>query len=372
MARALQLARRGQGRVEPNPMVGCVLVGNGRVLAEGFHRYYGGPHAEVEALRRAAKAGVRGVRGCTAYVTLEPCNHHGKTPPCTEALIAAGVGRVIAAHRDPFPQVAGNGFRRLREAGVEVASGLLADEAAELNAPFLTRVVSGRPYVIAKWAQSLDGKIATPQGDSKWISGEPARRLVHRLRARVDAIAVGLNTVLADDPQLTARDVPLRRVAARVVFDSRLRIPRDARLVATALATPTWVMTTHDAFGRNASRVKSLTSRGVEVIPCRSAKGRVAIPDALKKLAQRGCTNLLVEGGSELFGAFQDAGAVDELMVFTAPVILGGRAARTPIAGLGAGRVAQAVRLRQCRTKRVGNDLLTVARLTTPPLQLPC
>lgn len=360
MSRALQLARRGQGYVEPNPMVGCVLVRGGAVVGEGFHHRFGGPHAEVEALRVA-----RGkARGAVAYVTLEPCDHTGKTPPCTRALIEARVAGVVAAHRDPFPEVAGRGFATLRRAGLEVRTGLLAEEAAELNAPFLTRVLHHRPFVIAKWAQSLDGKIATRTGESKWITGPQARREVHRLRGRVDGVAVGINTVLVDDPMLNAREVKTARVATRIVFDSRLRIPLRCRLVSTAREIPTVVLTTRSGVQESGIKRHKLVQRGVAVVACRSRQGQPSLADALRRLADLGMTNLLVEGGGELIGTFMDADYVDEGRVFTAPLIIGGRAAPGGCAGRGVARMGQAARPWSVVRRRRGDDVLTVARFT--------
>ncbi|HRX83834.1 MAG TPA: bifunctional diaminohydroxyphosphoribosylaminopyrimidine deaminase/5-amino-6-(5-phosphoribosylamino)uracil reductase RibD [Phycisphaerae bacterium] len=360
MQRALRLAARGRGRVEPNPMVGCVLVRKGRVIAEGYHRRYGGPHAEVDALSRAGA----GARGATAYVTLEPCSHHGKTPPCADALIAAGVARVIAACGDPFPEVAGRGLARLRRAGIAVEVGLLADEARELNAPFLTRVLLGRPYVILKWAQSADGKIATRTGDSQWISGPESRRLVHRLRARMDAVIVGSRTARADDPQLTARDVPVTRVARRVVFDSQLSTPRTARLVTTARETPTLMLTTRVG-GASRKRLQ-LERSGVEIVVCRARKGHVDVDDALQRLAALGITNVLVEGGGALLGAFIDRQLADEAWVFTAPVVIGGRGAVASCGGDGALTVAAALHAQRVVHRVLGGrDALMQLRLTT-------
>lgn len=363
MKRALVLARKGQGRVEPNPMVGCVLVRRNRIVGEGYHRVFGGPHAEVEALRDAGSK----ARGAVAYVTLEPCSHHGKTPPCAEAIIHAGVAGVVAAHDDPFPEVSGRGFRLLRQAGIEVRSGLLADEAAELNAPFLTRVLLNRPYVIAKWAQSLDGKIATRSGDSKWITGPEARRFAHRVRARVDAVVVGIGTVLADDPMLDARDVPVRRIATRVVFDSGLRVPSSARLIQTAGEFPTFVVATVDAIRRSGRKVERLKAQGVEVIGCRALGGRVSVRDALRRLAKRGFSNLLVEGGGELIGSFRDAGVLDEAHVYTAPIIIGGRMAVSGCGGEGAKTMADALKTRVLARRTLGADVLTVVRCTSQP-----
>src|SRR5262245_52454147 len=239
MRRALELAERGRGAVEPNPLVGAVLVRDGALVGEGWHQRYGGPHAEVHALAAAGPA----ARGATLHVTLEPCCHPGKTPPCTDAVLAAGVARVVAAMSDPFPRVAGGGLARLRAAGLEVEVGLCEAEACRLNAPYLKLLSRGRPWVHAKWAMTLDGKMATRTGDSKWIRGGGSRRLVHELRGRVDAVVVGLGTALADDPALTARP-PGPRVATRVVLDGRGALPGDLQVVRTAPETPTLIATT--------------------------------------------------------------------------------------------------------------------------------
>ena len=361
MQRAFALARRGQGRVEPNPMVGCVLVRQGRVVGEGYHRRFGGLHAEVEALQACATS----PRGATVYVSLEPCCHHGKTPPCTDALINAGVARVVVGLRDPSPLVRGRGIRQLRAAGITVETGVLVDEAAELLAPFLTRVCRGRPYVIAKWAQSLDGKLATRTGHSQWISGEASRRRVHRLRARVDAILVGSGTVKADDPRLTAREVSIRRRAMRVVLDGRLRIPPKCQLVDSAREIPTLVITSPG--GAKTPKARRLVTKGVEVIAGRLRRGRLALDACLKALAKRDATNLLLEGGPTILTAFFEAGLVDEALVFTSPTLIGGSGAPSVLGGRGAPRVDAAVQPRSVETRRSGTDILHRLRFTDPP-----
>ncbi len=362
MRRALQLARRGRGRVEPNPMVGCVLVKRGRVVAEGYHHRYGEAHAEIEALQRAG----RNARGATAYVTLEPCCHHGKTPPCSEALMAAGLERVVLAMRDPFPEVNGRGIRRLRRGGIRVQTGLREVEARELNAPFLTLVTRKRPYVIVKWAQSIDGKIATRTGDSRWISSPASRKLVHRLRARVDGILVGVRTVLTDDPQLTARDVPLRCTAARIVLDSRLRIPLEAALVTSAGKVPTLVLTTDDALVRHARKANDLRRAGVEILACKTRGGRVDLRAGLRKLGKRRFTNLLVEGGGAVLGAFLDQKLADEAMIFTSPRLIGGDDAVSAYGGSGVAHMAGAPVHSHFKISRVGTDVLYRLRLRDP------
>ncbi|MEM6755574.1 MAG: bifunctional diaminohydroxyphosphoribosylaminopyrimidine deaminase/5-amino-6-(5-phosphoribosylamino)uracil reductase RibD [Planctomycetota bacterium] len=330
MGRALALARRGEGWVEPNPMVGCVLLREGVLIGEGWHRRFGDRHAEREALRDAAERG-ESAAGATAVVTLEPCGHHGKQPPCTEALIEAGVSRVVAAMADPG-EASGGGAAVLRAAGVEVALGLMEGEARRLNRPWLKRVATGRPWVIAKWAQTLDGRIATATGDSKWISGEASRRKVHELRARVDAILTGSGTVIADDPRLTARGVAVRRVARRVVMDRRGRCPAGA-----AALRP--------------------TQEGGQAVPA----GEVVSEEpgvVLDRLGAEGCTNVLVEAGAGLVGAMLAGGWVDEVWAFIAGRVIGDPGA-LPIAampGREAGTIADALPLRLESVDRVGDD----------------
>lgn len=329
MQRALALARQGEGSVEPNPMVGAVVVDESLTLiGEGYHQAFGGPHAEIHAL---AQAGER-ARGATLYVTLEPCCHHGKTPPCVDAILSAGIARVVVAMVDPFPKVAGGGIAKLREAGLAVDVGLLEEEARELVAPFVSLVERGRPWVHAKWAMTLDGKIASRTGHSQWISNARSRAIVHKLRGRMDAIAVGIGTVLADDPLLTARPAGPRN-ALRVIFDRQARLPLSSQLVKTAKDVPVLVFCgteTPDA------RIKSLENSGVEVLRVGAPGDNTAMIDlALRELGRRNCTNLLVEGGSRLLGAFFDAGAIDEVHAFIAPQLVGGATAPTPIGGIG-------------------------------------
>ena len=357
MRRALALAARGRGAVEPNPMVGCVIVKHGRVIGEGYHRRFGGPHAEVEAL---ARCGVS-ARGATVYVTLEPCCYHGKTPPCTRALIEAGVARVVAGVADPNPRVAGGGLRALRSAGIEARVGVLADEAVALNAPFFKLVRCGRPWVILKWAQSLDGRIATRTGDSKWITDETCRRHAHRERARVDAIVVGRRTVEIDDPLLTARGCRLRRVAARVVVDTSLRVPLAARLVRTASEVPTWVFCGRDA---SRARARRLEAAGCRVVRVRTSGGRVSLPAMLDRLGQAQMTNVLVEGGAVLLGALFDRRLADEVHVYIAPRLIGGAQAPAAPGGRGARSVREGVDLSgRLKLRRLGDGWLGQARL---------
>lgn len=348
MRRALQLARREQGRVEPNPMVGCVLVRNGRIVGEGAHRRFGGPHAEVNALKESGGA----AKGATAYVTLEPCCFFGKTPPCTDALISAGLSRVVAATRDPNPRVSGKGLRTLRAAGISVASGLLANEARRLIAPFDKRMKTGRPWVILKWAQSLDGVIATRAGDSKWISDEASRAHAHRERGRVDAIAVGINTLLRDDPALTCRACRPRRSATRVVFDCELRTPVSAQLVRTADQTPTILFCSRGAAKR---RESLLTKAGCRVLRVSQTGGRLSLTAVLDSLGKADMTNLIVEGGGTLIGQFVDRRLADEVHVYVAPIVLGGERSIRAVRGRGVGQVAQGLKFNWTELSRIGN-----------------
>lgn len=354
MQRALALARAGEGFVEPNPMVGCVLVRSGRIVGEGAHRIFGGPHAEREAL--AAAAGK--ARGATAYVTLEPCCHFGKTPPCTDALIEARVSRVVAAVRDPNPLVAGKGFRRLRAAGIRVETGLLNAQGMSLIAPFITYQTLGRPHVILKWAQSIDGKIATRSGDSKWITSIQSRRAAHAFRARVDAVLVGVDTVLADDPELTARLVKPRRIATRVVLDSKLKTPASSTLVRTAGQIPTLIVTTAAASGAGVSaRAARLANAGCELLFIRSGRSGLHLEKLLRELHARRVTNLLVEGGGRVIGSFLDQGLADEAVIYVAPRLIGGETAPGALRGTGPRTMADLPPLDSVKARRCGPDL---------------
>jgi diaminohydroxyphosphoribosylaminopyrimidine deaminase/5-amino-6-(5-phosphoribosylamino)uracil reductase len=357
MRRALAEAERGRGCVEPNPMVGAVVVRDGQPVGVGHHARFGGPHAEVEALARAGAA----ARGATLYVTLEPCCHVGKTPPCTEAILSAGITRVVAAMVDPFARVAGVGFARLRGAGVEVAVGLEAEAARRLNAPYLKRLATGCPYVTAKWAMTLDGKTAAASGDSRWISGPRSRALVHELRGCMDAILVGIGTALADDPHLTARPPGPRR-ASRIVLDGGARLPLTSRLVRSARDVPVWVAVTERA---DASRRAALTASGCELLAFPGA-GRVPLRPLLAELGRRGVTNLLVEGGGCVLGAFLDENQVDAVDVFIAPRVEGGAPGFTPAHGRGQLRMADAWRLVRHEISCIDGDIRIRGTLTHP------
>jgi diaminohydroxyphosphoribosylaminopyrimidine deaminase/5-amino-6-(5-phosphoribosylamino)uracil reductase len=350
MRRALELAERGRGAVEPNPLGGAVMVGDGKLVGEGWHRKFGEAHAEVNAL---AAAGARAA-GATLYVTLEPCCHHGKTPPCTDAILRSGIRRVVAAMSDPFPHVSGKGAETLRAADVVVDVGLCAAEARRLNAPYLKLLATDTPYVHAKWAMTLDGKIATRTGDSKWVSNETSRRRVHELRGRMDAVVVGVGTVLADDPLLTARP-PGPRTPTRIVLDSRLRLPLQSRLVQTAREAPTLVAT---AVRVNPERAIALETCGVEVLHLPSSEGRPEATALLHELGRRRFTNVLVEGGGAVLGSFLDARSIDEVHVFVAPKLVGGGAALTPVGGLGVAALAEALPVAEWRVEQLDGDVL--------------
>jgi diaminohydroxyphosphoribosylaminopyrimidine deaminase / 5-amino-6-(5-phosphoribosylamino)uracil reductase len=311
MRRALEVAQRGEGCVEPNPLVGAVVAAGERIIAEGWHQRFGGPHAEIVALDAAGAA----ARGGTLYVTLEPCCHYGKTPPCTDAVIAAGITRVVIAARDPFPAVNGGGIAALRAAGIATETGLLEAEALRLTAAFRTLVTAGRPWVIAKWAMSRDRRAAAPPGAGRWISSSESRSLVHELRGRMDAILVGIGTALADDPLLTARP-PGPRVPLRIVLDSRARLPLESALVQSVGEAPLLVAVGPDAPG---TRIAALRSAGCEVWQSAAASPTDRLHELLHLLGDRRLTNLLVEGGPHVLRAFFAAGLVDEIWQFTAP-----------------------------------------------------
>ncbi|QEL14317.1 bifunctional diaminohydroxyphosphoribosylaminopyrimidine deaminase/5-amino-6-(5-phosphoribosylamino)uracil reductase RibD [Limnoglobus roseus] len=401
MTNALALAARGRGAVEPNPMVGAVVLdAAGQLAGEGWHRKFGEAHAEVNAF---AAVGDK-ARGGTLLVTLEPCCHHGKTPPCTEAVLRSGVRRVVVAMADPFPKVAGGGLKILRDAGIEVTVGVREAEAKKLNAPYLKLLATGRPWVHLKWAMTLDGKIATRTGDSKWISGEESRAIVHELRGRVDAILVGTGTVTADDPALTARPSG-PRTATRVVVTASGELPERCQLRSTARDVPVIVFTP----AGNESKLARWADDGAEVIavstpspPALRGRGqgegeerpaaadrfigeegipphpnplplkageegikiaRLSIGDILLELGRRRMTNVLVEGGAGLIGSFLDANAADEVHAFIAPVVVGGDTALSPAGGHGFARIADAARLIDAHVRTVGQDVYVNGRL---------
>jgi len=361
MRRALELAERGRGLTSPNPMVGAVLVApGGEIVGEGFHARVGGPHAEIEALRAAGPR----ARGTTLYVTLEPCSHHGRTPPCSRAVIDAGVAKVVAATGDPNPLVAGRGLAELRAAGIAVVTGVGAADAERQNRAFLTAMREHRPHVTLKAGMTLDGKIADLHGASRWITGERARQHAHRLRSESDAIVVGIGTVLRDDPELTVRlGEPWPREPWRVVLDTAARTPSGARLILAGQPSRALI-----AVGAEAPepRVRALADSGATIVACRVRDGRVDLGALLAELFAREVRAVLVEGGGEIHGAFLDAGLVDRVAMFAAPLLIGGRGA-TPVVG-GAGReLKSAVRLGGFAVTTLGDDLLIEADVIREP-----
>jgi diaminohydroxyphosphoribosylaminopyrimidine deaminase/5-amino-6-(5-phosphoribosylamino)uracil reductase len=354
MRTAVALGRRALGRAWPNPAVGCVLVRGGRVVGRGWTQPGGRPHAETEALRQAGES----ARGASAYVTLEPCNHEGVTGPCSAALIGAGIARVVIAAEDPDPRVRGGGVARLRRAGLAVTIGVCSEDAAELNLGFFLRVTEGRPMVTLKLASSLDGRIATQSGDSRWITGEQARAEGHRLRANHDAVLVGSATVLADDPALTCRLPGMSdRSPVRVIADGRLRLPGAAQLVRTAHRYPTWVMTGGRA---DADRRVGLCEAGVDVIEVAAGPdGRLDPGAILRALASRGLTRVLLEGGGELAASFLAAGLVDRVAWFHAPRIIGAEG-RPATGSLAAKMIADTPAFRLRAITEMGEDVLAL------------
>ncbi|PYQ12010.1 MAG: bifunctional diaminohydroxyphosphoribosylaminopyrimidine deaminase/5-amino-6-(5-phosphoribosylamino)uracil reductase RibD [Acidobacteria bacterium] len=336
MARALDLAERGRGETNPNPMVGCVIVKGGRLVGQAWHRRAGAPHAEVLALEQA---GTR-ARGATLYVNLEPCAHQGRTPPCAPRLAAGGLRRVVVAARDPNPAVDGRGLARLRRSGITVTTGVMESDALLLNEPFFVAVGRRRPFVLLKAALTLDGKIATRDGDSKWITSPAQRREARRLRRLHDAVAVGIGTVLADDPRLLPRPA-VHRPFHRIVFDADLRLPPDSRLARSARRSPVWAICVRP----DALRRRRLEALGVLVVSARGRGGRVSLPWALGEMRRRGIWSVMVEGGSELLGSFLSQRLLDQVALFRAPLLLGGRQSRPAFGGPEPSRVADALRL---------------------------
>jgi len=359
---ALDLARGGEGYVEPNPMVGCVIVRDGTIVGEGFHRRFGGPHAEIEALRSLSS--IDQANGATVYITLEPCCHHGKTPPCAGALIDAGVERVVVAMKDPSAKVDGGGLQQVADAGIDVTVGVLQPEARQLCAPYLKRTQTGLPWVIAKWAMTIDGKVATSTGQSQWITSPIARRQVHQLRSRVDAIVTGMGTVVADNPTLNARlgsEQP-RRVAVRVVF-CRHRLPAlESRLIQTAESVPVFLIA-----GSSLDDQQLATHRraGVDAVIVDTDDPVQLVNEGLEILGQRGMTNVMLEAGPQLLASFFSADQIDECHVYIGGKLFGGDAAPGPIGGRGIDQIANAINMQVRSFAQHGSDLLAVYRRVT-------
>lgn len=361
LERAIELGRNGLGSVSPNPQVGAVIARDGEVLGEGWHERYGEAHAEVNAI---ADCGDADLTGATLYVSLEPCCHQGKQPPCTDAITAAGIGRVVVASDDPTEKASGRGLGILRDEGVdvEIASGEVAATARLENQAFRKHARTGKPWVLFKSAMSIDGKVATSEGDSQWISDASSRELVHIWRAEVDAVAVGIGTAMADDPQLTARTPGVAKQPRRIVFDSDARLPLNSQLLSQAPEIELIVVVSRAA---PRSAIEALESAGAEVVVVSGENEPLRVSDALSQLGKLDppVTSLLLEGGPHLAGAFLDAGEIDEMRLFIAPLVFGGANARDPLEGMGATMIADATRALSLTTERVADDILLTARL---------
>lgn len=357
MERAVALAGRGIGHVNPNPLVGAVIVKDGQVIGEGWHERFGGLHAERNALADCKADPC----GATMYVTLEPCCHYGKTPPCTEAIVGSGISRVVVGMEDPNQLVAGKGMQLLRDAGIEVVCGVCGDKVRFQNRIFIKYITSRRPWVVLKTAMTLDGKIAAVTGDSKWVTGEKARRMVHELRNGLMAVMVGKGTVLSDDPMLDCRlGDPSVRQPVRVVVDSRAEIPLESRLVRTACEVP--LVLAH-ASGASAEKLDALRAAGVRTVQCGGADGRVDAGMLLDWLGADGIDSVMLEGGGELAWSFVRDRLVDEVYAFISPKIVGGAGAKTPVCGDGFGMMGDAMPLSDVRVERIGEDILVTGRM---------
>ena len=351
MRRALLLARKGRGRTSPNPMVGAVVVRNGRIVGEGYHARAGGPHAEALALEAASGA----TSGADLYVTLEPCCHQGRTPPCTERIIEAGIRRVIVPTLDPNPLVCGRGLERLRAAGIVVEPGVLSEEATDLNEAFVKFIRVRTPFVVLKAAISLDGKIATRTGDSRWISSERSRQRAHELRDQVDAVIVGIGTIRRDDPLLTTRLPHGGRDPIRIIVDGRGQLPLDAKVFHSASPAPTWVAV---AAGTPRERLQAFDHLGLTVLEADGLHGRICLAHLLKRLGEREITSVMLEGGERIFTSAIEEGIIDKFTLFMAPLLIGGKLAPSLFGGAGVEYLAQAMRLRHIRVEQLDEDLL--------------
>lgn len=377
MRRAIALAKKGGGFVHPNPLVGCVVVKNGQVISEGYHEKYGGFHAERNALTYCNSD----VKDALLYVTLEPCCHHGKTPPCTDIIIEKGIKKVFVGILDPNPLVAGKGVKTLQDAGIEVVTGICEDEIREMNKVFLKYITTKRPYVIMKTAMTLDGKISAFTGDSKWITNEESRKMAHQLRSEMSAVIVGIGTVLADDPMLNCRLEGNYHQPTRVVVDSNLSISLDCQLVKTAKEFRTIVACRHfdrseakwsevEKSSLNVNKQKgfldsllALEMTGLEIIECQSNNNHVDISDLMIKLGAQGIDSLLLEGGGTLNAAFLEAGCVDEVYAFIAPKIIGGKDAKTPVCGKGIEKMSDAIKLQNIDIQNINGDILIKGKI---------
>ena len=357
MQRAFELAKKGIGRVNPNPLVGAVIVRDDKIIGEGYHEFFGGPHAEVNAFRSA----VESVDGATMYVTLEPCSHYGKTPPCAEAIVKNKIAKVVIGMLDPNPLVAGKGVKLLEDNGIEVEYGYLCEELSQMNRVFLKFIQCKLPYVLMKTAMTLDGKIASKTGDSRWVSNEKSRTRVHHLRNELAGIMVGVDTVIADDPILTTRlENEEGRNPVRIVVDSSARIPLESKIVNTADQAKTIVVVTEKADSIKIAQIQEL---GNAVLIVKSRNGRVDLADLMVKLGEAGIDGILLEGGATLNFAALEAGIVDEVMFFIAPKIIGGAKAKTPVGGSGIEKMKDAIELDEVKIDQFGNDLMLIGKI---------
>jgi len=354
MQLAMELAENGKGGVNPNPLVGAVIVKDGRIIGKGWHKKFGGPHAEINAFSDANEC----VVGATMYVTLEPCSHYGKTPPCSKAIIDNKIARVVIGLKDPNPLVAGRGINMLEEAGIKVDCGLLEDDLRYQNRVFLKYIMEKTPWVVMKTAMTLDGKIAAYTGDSKWVSGEESRKMVHGLRNELLGIMVGAETVVADDPTLTCRlDVNGSRNPIRIVVDSSCRVPLDSTIFDTSVAR-TIIATTYKA---NCAKLKVLKHKGVEIVMVGEKDGRVDLHELMVQLGEKGIDGILLEGGACLNYSAVNEGLVDEIVSFIAPKIVGGDFAKTPVGGKGRALMSDAIELHDINVEKAGNDIVLKA-----------
>lgn len=364
MRRAVDIAKKGIGFVNPNPMVGCVVVKDDVIISEGYHELYGGFHAERNALTNNEAD----FNGATLYVTLEPCCHHGKTPPCTDIIIEKGISKVFVGILDPNPLVDRKGISILRDAGIEVVTGVLEDEIKELNKVFLKYIKTRRPYVLMKTAMTLDGKIASHTGDSKWITNVKSRQLVHKLRSEMMGVVVGIGTVIADDPMLNCRlerqqTTDNRRQPIRIIVDTKASIPLDSQIIKTAKDYRTILAIGNSTANNQSSTVDMLKSFNVEILCCEEKNGHVDINDLMVKLGEMGIDSLLLEGGSTLNAAFLDAGCVDEIYAFIAPKIIGGQDSKSPVGGKGIDLMRDAIMLKDIKIEQFDNDILIKCRV---------
>ncbi|MBN1526794.1 MAG: bifunctional diaminohydroxyphosphoribosylaminopyrimidine deaminase/5-amino-6-(5-phosphoribosylamino)uracil reductase RibD [Candidatus Omnitrophica bacterium] len=350
---AIDLAKKAQGRTSPNPIVGAVIVKSGRIVGKGYHKRAGMPHAEIEALRQAGSR----AKGATLYVTLEPCDHFGRTPPCTDAVVRSGIKEAVIAMKDPNPANNGRGIRKLKRHGIKTTLGTLEAEAREMNRPYMKWITTRMPYVTVKVAQSLDGKIAARTGDSRWISSEESRRLVHGLRGMADAVMVGVNTVIKDDPLLTNRSGSGKQ-PIRVVLDSALKIPLSAKLVKTSKRIPLIIATTPSS---SEKKMRALIDKGAGVAVVRPERGRVDLRALLKALGRRGITHIMAEGGGELVASLTESRLADRFLFFIAPKLVGGRAAPTSVEGAGISKIKDAFLMRNVAVNKSGSDILVEA-----------